>query len=41
METPEYTCFYASAGEKQSGQADVLCRSKTGAPARSFEAWLK
>jgi hypothetical protein len=41
METPDYTCFYASAGEKQSGGADVLCRSKADAQGRSFEAWLK
>lgn len=41
METPDYTCFYASAGEKQGGQADVLCRSKADAQGRSFEAWLK
>jgi hypothetical protein len=41
METPHYTCFYASAGEKQGGQADVLCRSKANTSVPSFEAWLK
>ncbi len=41
METPDYTCFYASAGEKQRGGPDVLCRSKTDVQGRSFEAWLK
>ena len=41
METPTYVCFYASAGEKQGGQADVLCRSKAHTSGPSFEAWLK
>lgn len=41
METADYMCFYASAGEKQSGQADVICRNKANPDGISFDAWLK
>ncbi len=40
-ETTDYICFHASYGEKQSGQADVVCRNKATPEATSFEAWLK
>ena len=41
METSDFICFYASAGEKQAGQADVICRSKTTPDSVSFEMWPK
>lgn len=41
METAAYICFYASAGESQSGQADVICRSKQSPEAINFNAWAK
>lgn len=41
METSEFYCFYASYGEKQSGQADVICRHQTTPDTISFEAWVK
>lgn len=40
-ETTDYICFYASAGETQSGQADVVCRNKANPDGTSFEAWFK
>ncbi|MCM0616602.1 hypothetical protein MOD31_11255 [Paenarthrobacter sp. TYUT067] len=39
IETSDFICFYASAGEKQTGQADVICRSKTTPDSLSFEMW--
>lgn len=41
LETPDFYCFYAGYGERQSGQADVICRHQTTPDAISFEAWLK
>lgn len=41
METADYMCFYAGYGEKQSGQADVICRNKANPDGISFDAWLK
>lgn len=41
IETSDFICFYASAGEKQSGQADVICRSKNTPDSLSFEMWPK
>lgn len=40
-ETTDYICFYASAGESQSGQADIICRNKANPEGTSFEAWVK
>lgn len=39
LETSDFICFYAGAVEKQSGQADVICRSKTTPDSLSFEIW--
>lgn len=41
METTDFICYYAGAGEKKSGQADVICRNKANPEGTSFEAWLK
>ncbi len=41
LETPEFYCFYASYGERQNGQADVICRHQVTPDAISFEAWFK
>lgn len=41
LETTGYLCFYASYGETQSGQADVICRNKANTYEINFEAWLK
>ena len=41
LETADFLCFYASYGEKMSGQADVNCRGKAIPESTSFEAWVK
>lgn len=41
LETADFLCFYASYGEHQQGQADVICRNKTNYNGVSFEAWAK
>ncbi|MFP5311322.1 MAG: hypothetical protein ACLGH7_02760, partial [Actinomycetes bacterium] len=41
LETTDYLCFYASYGERNAGQADVICRSKATPGGISFQAWLK
>ena len=41
METADFYCFYAGYGEKQNGQADVICRHQVTPDAISFEAWFK
>ena len=41
METTDYLCFYASFGDKQTGQADVTCYNKSNPQVPAFEAWVK